>query len=483
MKKRLILKLVIAAFFMVIVSCEEVVEVDTKPVAAFKVNEDDIEEGNSAIFTDLSFDEDGSIASWNWDFGDGESSTEQSPVHLYSAIGEYEVFLTVTDDGGQSNANDFSKLISVIEPTVDSISPFLWTFDVPYFTQNSAVAVSDNGTVYFGNDAKSADPTRGDYNMFAVKDGNLVWGHLSDEVVRMTPSIASDGTVYMGDYNGAFFAFNPDGTQRWMGTYTRFKWASPAIGTDGTIYTGCGEHDTKFNAISPGDGSLVWDYTATEKVRSAPAIDSDGIIYFSDFKTMYALNDDGTEKWKTLYGQETACAIALDETSKTVYACDKMAHLFAFNMEDGSIKWNNSTAATSLTVEGGPAIASDGTIYLGGEDGKMIAYNPEDGSVKWEFEVEGKITAVPAIDNNGNLYFGDDGGVFHVLDPEGIIINQTELNGGITTSATIGNDGTVYVLSSNTDKTGTLYALRSNATGLAGDGWPMRSKNARHTGR
>jgi hypothetical protein len=39
--------------------------------------------------------------SWNWDFDDGNTSTEQDTTHAYSSEGEYEVVLTVTDDAGE----------------------------------------------------------------------------------------------------------------------------------------------------------------------------------------------------------------------------------------------------------------------------------------------------------------------------------------------------------------------------------------------
>jgi hypothetical protein len=45
----------------------------------------------------------GGIASWNWDFGDNDSSTSEDPRHEYSKSGTYPVRLTVTDDGGQSH--------------------------------------------------------------------------------------------------------------------------------------------------------------------------------------------------------------------------------------------------------------------------------------------------------------------------------------------------------------------------------------------
>jgi PKD repeat protein len=51
-----------------------------------------------------STDLDGSVDSYAWEFGDGQSSTEAAPRHSYAAAGEYAVTLTVTDDRGAVNA-------------------------------------------------------------------------------------------------------------------------------------------------------------------------------------------------------------------------------------------------------------------------------------------------------------------------------------------------------------------------------------------
>ena len=37
------------------------------------------------------------VTSWFWDFGDGQSSTQQNPTHTYQAIGTFQVCLTVND--------------------------------------------------------------------------------------------------------------------------------------------------------------------------------------------------------------------------------------------------------------------------------------------------------------------------------------------------------------------------------------------------
>jgi PKD repeat protein len=50
-------------------------------------------------FKDLSR---GSITSWSWDFGDGQSSTEQNPIHAYKEAGKYVVVLWVDGPAGKS---------------------------------------------------------------------------------------------------------------------------------------------------------------------------------------------------------------------------------------------------------------------------------------------------------------------------------------------------------------------------------------------
>jgi PKD repeat protein len=54
-------------------------------------------------FTDLSMDPDGAVVSWSWDFGDGSSSTQQNPSHIFDSEGIYMVSLTVTDDDGATD--------------------------------------------------------------------------------------------------------------------------------------------------------------------------------------------------------------------------------------------------------------------------------------------------------------------------------------------------------------------------------------------
>ena len=65
--------------------------------------------GNAISFSSVgSNDPDGSISSYSWNFGDGQSSTQANPSHAYSSAANYTVTLTVTDNNGAS-ASDISS--------------------------------------------------------------------------------------------------------------------------------------------------------------------------------------------------------------------------------------------------------------------------------------------------------------------------------------------------------------------------------------
>ncbi|MCB0651417.1 MAG: T9SS-dependent M36 family metallopeptidase [Saprospiraceae bacterium] len=70
---------------------------------------DYVDDGNGTVtFTDAST----GATSWLWDFGDGNASTEDSPVHLYEFPGNYVVTLTI-NDGACTSTQDFTFVVGV----------------------------------------------------------------------------------------------------------------------------------------------------------------------------------------------------------------------------------------------------------------------------------------------------------------------------------------------------------------------------------
>jgi PKD repeat protein len=75
---------------------------NTAPAAAFTYECTNL----SCTFTDRSADEDGTIASRSWDFGDGSTATAATVTHPYATAGDYNVTVEATDNEGQTNTSD-----------------------------------------------------------------------------------------------------------------------------------------------------------------------------------------------------------------------------------------------------------------------------------------------------------------------------------------------------------------------------------------
>ena len=54
----------------------------------------------------------GNVSSWSWDFGDGNTSAEQSPTHTYTASGKYNVSLQVNDGSASDSVAKTNLLAS-----------------------------------------------------------------------------------------------------------------------------------------------------------------------------------------------------------------------------------------------------------------------------------------------------------------------------------------------------------------------------------
>ena len=141
-------------------SLSKTVTIDLAATAVFEATLD----GLTVFFADLSFDPDGAITGWMWDFGDGATSQEQNPTHTYAADGSYVVRLTVLD----ANATEY-----VTEQTlavVNDVRPPVADFDVSVSGNTAAftdASVDPNGEVtfwhwVFGDDSPPSndrDPT------------------------------------------------------------------------------------------------------------------------------------------------------------------------------------------------------------------------------------------------------------------------------------------------------------------------------------
>ncbi len=87
---------------------------DEPPTASFTWRPGTPEAGQSVQLTDTSF---GTVDTRTWDFGDGGTSSERFPTHVWTAAGEYQVTLTVS---GALGSGSTTRTVSVIPPSGDA---------------------------------------------------------------------------------------------------------------------------------------------------------------------------------------------------------------------------------------------------------------------------------------------------------------------------------------------------------------------------
>lgn len=83
-------------------------------IADFSFSPSNPEIDDEIQFSDTSRGGSEVFENWIWDFGDGETSTEQNPTHAFTTPGNFTVTLTVTDDVGTEATT--SQTVTILPP-------------------------------------------------------------------------------------------------------------------------------------------------------------------------------------------------------------------------------------------------------------------------------------------------------------------------------------------------------------------------------
>jgi outer membrane protein assembly factor BamB len=152
----------------------------------------------------------------------------------------------------------------------------------------------------------------------------------------------------------------------------------------------------------------------------------------------------------------------------TIYIGSYDRNIYAIG-PDGSPLWTNALPSptyiyfgTYTAIYGTPAIGSDGTIYIPSENGKILALNPTNGEVLWtrtlsNLAPDGLYSSI-AIGPDGTLYFGSYDRNLYALNPNGSQKWSSRFDATLFTSPAVGPDGTIYCGSDN----GKFYAIDPN---------------------
>jgi PKD repeat protein len=145
-----------------------------KPVASFTESDeivyiDDVISFNAAN----SYDPDGTIVSYHWDFGDGITGTGLSVSHSYSESGTYVITLTVTDDDGVTNTATAAKGVLVRTVNPQNHKP------VASFTESAETVYTGESIFFDGSGSIDPDGDVISY-LWNFGDGNTAVGVETD---------------------------------------------------------------------------------------------------------------------------------------------------------------------------------------------------------------------------------------------------------------------------------------------------------------
>jgi len=187
LKKKIVVSLLCIALTVGVLSgC---VEEKKGPVASFTYSPTTVYVNTTAVtFTDTSTDEDGTIASWEWDLGDGTTATTQNVTHTYSTVATVTVTLTVTDNDGTNDTTTQSITVSYTPPTAA-------------FTYDPMVNITVNTTITFTDNSTKGDANItswlwdfGDDNTSNATNPTHQYAAIGDYTVTLTVTDANDET-------------------------------------------------------------------------------------------------------------------------------------------------------------------------------------------------------------------------------------------------------------------------------------------------
>jgi PKD repeat protein len=201
------------------------------PAAAFSASP--VTDCNGEIqFTDASTN---NPVSWQWDFGDGNTSSLQNPLHIYQADGTYDVTLTATNSNGN---NSFTRTgyIQIDRPD----APF--ASDVMLCNASSAtLSANGSGSIFWYD---------------SITGGNLL--HAGNTYI--TPVLSNTTSYYAESYAQMNLFAGP---------------ANNSIGAGG-YYTSTSSHYMVFNAMQPLTLVSVLVYAETQANRTIVLANSSG---------------------------------------------------------------------------------------------------------------------------------------------------------------------------------------------------------------
>ena len=223
-----------------LISCE-----DTElPMALFDYQID----GITVQFTNYSTDAD----EYLWDFGDGNSSTEENPLHEYAESGNFIITLTAKGKGGSKT---IKEMLKIQKPALIQIDGSFDDWNAVPSEQLSSVSSADDASLTALQEMK------------ACADDNYLYIYLVYDQSKVAPldifintdnDVATGGNSWLWDPCGADFLIEGFSTEK-MEDATVFNWPAdkPQDGWEWVEVLGSGSGITRMSEPKTISGNIV----------------------------------------------------------------------------------------------------------------------------------------------------------------------------------------------------------------------------------
>jgi PKD repeat protein len=247
------------------------------PVALFTESAEIVDTGQPITFNaSASYDPDGFITGYFWDFGDGKNAATVTGDHVYADEGVYTVTLTVTDDRGATSSTNSTKTVLNRPPEAS-------------FTESATTAFTNEPITFDASASSDPDGTIAKYS-WDFGDGSTTTGILVEHIY------VDEGiypvTLTVRDDDGSTDAATRVEAVLNRGPVARFSYSPETVYTgESVIFDASGSYDLDGVIIS-----YLWEFddgTSDTGVITSHSFAEDGIYTI----TLTVTDDDGIARY------------------------------------------------------------------------------------------------------------------------------------------------------------------------------------------
>ena len=244
--------------------------------------------------------------------------------------------------------------------------------------------------------------------------------NIDDKVVLEEKVNIEESTLYLSSDDHWIYAFDSaSGKVKWK-VRTADEGGSKCAFSESGAVVYCGTDDKSIRALNAVDGSLLWKFSTGGAVTSSIRVEADnGTLFVGCLDGFfYAINPDGSLKWKKNLGEEIWSSPALLDGGQAVFVgsmAEDSANVFSLDAQTGEIIWKYETGGPIFSS---PALSPDEkAVFFCSLDANCYAFNTANGQRLWVLEGDTSFQSSPRVSTADNtLFVGSSGGNIYAVD-------------------------------------------------------------------